>query len=84
MALNAFLQGDAKINTEGLAEGLWQLGYDVDHDEVDALVRQLDVDRSGHLDSAEVAASIIDWHALQVRSGKWSMQVFSGVWCSGL
>ncbi|CAL8463594.1 g3128 [Coccomyxa elongata] len=58
---------DAKINREGLAEGLWQLGYDVDQDEVDALVRQLDVDKSGHLDSAEVAASIIDWHALQGR-----------------
>ncbi|EIE27649.1 kinase-like protein [Coccomyxa subellipsoidea C-169] len=42
-----------------------RLGYDLDPDEVDALMRQLDIAGTGRLQSAEVAASIIDWHALQ-------------------
>ena len=60
------VQGDSGIDRDGLSKGLRQLGYDVDMDEVDALMRQLDVAKSGRLHSEEIAASILDWHALQV------------------
>ncbi len=61
------MQEDSVIDRDGLNAGLRRLGYDLDPDEVDALMRQLDIAGTGRLQSAEVAASIIDWHALQVR-----------------
>lgn len=60
------LQDGAGIDKGGLTKGLWQLGYDVDPEEVERLIRQLDITKSGQLHRAELAASIVDWRALQV------------------
>ena len=60
------------INREALTQGLRDMGYKLSNEEVDGLLDQLDVGLTGHVGKAQLAASQMDWKALQTtNSDKW-------------
>lgn len=55
------------LDARQLTHGLQQMGYNVGEEEVQSLIRQVDTSKTGHLQVAQLVASLIDWKALQVR-----------------
>ena len=53
------------LDRAALAEGLSEMGYKLTTEEVDNLLDQLDPGNTGHVAKSQLAASQIDWKALQ-------------------
>lgn len=59
-----FTQGKG-LTHDALAEGLFQLGYELEPTEIDVLMDQLDINKDNSINPSEFVASQLDWGALQ-------------------
>lgn len=73
----------ALIDRTALAEGLTEMGYKLTAPEVERLLDQLDSGKTGKVAKTQLAASQIDWGALQVnQTERWlhlARQAFAGL-----
>ena len=67
------------VSMDELASGLGKLGYDLDSDEIENLMKRMDSNHDGVLNLDEFVAGLVDWQQLQedTQWGSWVSHAFS-------
>ncbi|KAH7620048.1 putative Calcium-dependent protein kinase 17 [Nannochloris sp. 'desiccata'] len=68
------VDASGSVSMDELASGLGRLGYDLDSDEIEQLVKRMDGNRDGVLNLDEFVAGLVDWGELQEDS-QWAIWV---------
>jgi calcium-dependent protein kinase len=68
------IDASGSVSMDELASGLGRLGYDLDSDEIEQLVKRMDGNRDGVLNLDEFVAGLVDWGELQEDS-QWAIWV---------
>lgn len=68
------VDASGSVSMDELTSGLGRLGYDLDSDEIEQLVKRMDGNRDGVLNLDEFVAGLVDWGELQEDS-QWAIWV---------